>query len=69
MGAKVIFERDIEIPMRDGCVLKGDLLLIAKVSLKPLACPALVVTSALVSASITGCGAGTGTVGPIRSVR
>ena len=25
MGAKVIFERDIEIPMRDGCVLKGDL--------------------------------------------
>jgi putative CocE/NonD family hydrolase len=25
MGAKVIFERDIDIPMRDGCVLKGDL--------------------------------------------
>ncbi len=25
MGAKVIFERDIEIPMRDGCVLRGDL--------------------------------------------
>lgn len=25
MGARVIFERDIEIPMRDGCVLKADM--------------------------------------------
>jgi uncharacterized protein len=25
MGTKVIFERDIDIPLRDGCVLKGDL--------------------------------------------
>ena len=25
MGAKVIFERDVDIPLRDGCVLKADL--------------------------------------------
>ena len=25
MGTKIIFEKNIEIPMRDGCVLRGDL--------------------------------------------
>ena len=25
MGAKIIIEKDLEIPMRDGCVLRGDL--------------------------------------------
>jgi len=25
MGAKIIIEKNIEIPMRDGCVLRGDL--------------------------------------------
>ncbi len=25
MGAKIIIEKDLEIPMRDGCGLRGDL--------------------------------------------
>src|SRR6516164_1298893 len=49
-------------------VSSGDFLLTAKVSWKPLR-SLLLVTWTLVSASVTGLGAGMGTTGPIISVR
>src|ERR1700722_8833456 len=56
-------------PVGSSARLISDSLLSANVSWNPLACAAVTVTCALISASVTGCGTGTAMVGPIIRVK